>query len=110
MKIYSLSDKSNSSASASASSASSYSALSSILAALIVSGFQPFVQLLAPRHEQKTEHDMRAVEQLHRAVEQGFVDEQPHLIIFSTDSGAGDTFTGRATGSSLLVSACTDHP
>ena len=81
-------------------SSSSTSSYSSTATTVSVCGF---LHSLSPLQAQKMEHEMCAVEQLQRAVAQGCEDEQPHLIIFNTYSGTGNTLAGRATGSSLLV-------
>ena len=54
-----------------------------------------FLQSSLPQQLQNSEQDRQAEEQLHRAEEQGCDDAQPHFIIFSMSTGAGDTSGGK---------------
>ena len=88
-------------------SPSSFSSTRCTLKKVIVCGS---LQLITPLQAQKAEHEIQTEEQLQRVVEQGCDDEQPHLIVLSTDSEDGNTSMGREIGSNLLVSAFIDHP
>ena len=57
---------------------------------------------------QKIEHDIWAMIQLHLPVEHGRAEAHPHLIIFSTSTGTGETSSGSITGTNL--SSFITHP